>query len=123
MLHPSPTGGFGELFPSLAKGHDPGLSDEQGAETQALLSAALSAYYTRGETASLLAGKEPSIAEVGLAQSKVQGLASDLAAKATMASLASGLASKQDSIADGGLPQAKVAGLSSWQRLSRRASL
>ncbi len=63
------------------------------------------------ETAFLLAGQEPSIAEGGLAQSKVQGLASDLAAKATTASLASGLASKQDSIADGGLPQANVAGL------------
>ena len=89
MLHPSPVGGFGELFPSPAKGHvvETGLSDEQDAEAQALLSAALSGYYTRGETASLLAGKEPSIAEGGLAQSKVQGLVSDLAARATTASL------------------------------------
>ena len=69
MLHPSPAGGFGELFPSPAKGHqnNPGLSDEQGAEAQALVSAALGGY-TRTETASLLAGKEPSIAEGGLAQ-------------------------------------------------------
>ena len=129
MMHPSPTGVFGELFPFPAKGHlvETGLSDEQDTEAQALLSAFLSGYYTRTETASLLAGKEPSIAEGGLAQSKVQGLAGDLAARATTASLASGLASKQDSIADGGLPQAKVAGLvadlgakaSYWKRASR----
>ena len=104
MLHPGPTGGFGELFPSPAKGHDPGLSDEQSAEAQTLVSAALGSYYTRGETASLLAGKEPSIAEGGLAQSKVQELISDLASRASAASLASGLALKQDLIADGGLP-------------------
>ena len=36
-------GGFGELFPSPAKGHqdNPGLSDEQGAEAQALVNADL----------------------------------------------------------------------------------
>ena len=39
MLYPGPTGGFAELFPSPVKGHDPGLSDEQNAETQALVSA------------------------------------------------------------------------------------
>ena len=72
MLHPSPVGGFGELFPSLAKGHqdNPGLSDEQDAEAQALVNAALGGYYTRVEVASLLAGKEPSIAEGRLARAK-----------------------------------------------------
>ena len=50
MLHPSPAGGFGELFPSPAKGHvedSPGLSDEQGAEAQALVNAALGGYYPK----------------------------------------------------------------------------
>ena len=95
MLHPSPAGGLGELFPSLAKGHvedNPGLSDEQGAEAQALVNAALGGCYTRGETASLLAGKEPSIAEGGLARVKVANLTSDLATKATTQQLADGLA-------------------------------
>ena len=59
----------------------------------------------------LLAGKEPSIADGGLPQTKVAGLVADLATKATTASLTSGLAGKQDTIADAGLPQAKVAGL------------
>ena len=79
MLNPSPAGGFGELFPSPAKGHqdNPGLTDEQGAEAQALVNAALGGYYMRGETNSLLAGKEPSIAEGGLAQVKVANLTSD----------------------------------------------
>ena len=39
MMYPGPAGGFAELFPSPAKGHDLGLSDEQNAETQALVSA------------------------------------------------------------------------------------
>ena len=39
MLYPGPTGGFAKLFPSPVKGHDPGLSDEQNAEAQALVSA------------------------------------------------------------------------------------
>ncbi len=109
MLYPGPTGGFGELVPSPAKGHDPGLSDEQSAEAQTLVSAALGSYYTRGETACLPAGKEPSIAEGG----QVQGLTSDLASRASAASLASGLALKQDLIADGGLAQTKVQNLTS----------
>ena len=47
------------------------VTDEQGADAQALVDAALGGYYTGGETNSLLAGKEPSIAEGGLAQSKI----------------------------------------------------
>ena len=57
MLHPSPAGGFGELFPSPAKGHvedNPGLTDEQGAEAQALVNTALSGYYPRGDVNTLL---------------------------------------------------------------------
>ena len=88
MLHPSPVGGFGELFPSPAKGHqeNPGLSDEQGAEAQALVNAALGGYYTRAEVASLLAGKEPSIGS--LPQANVAGLIADLAGKASASALA-----------------------------------
>ena len=113
MLHPSPTGGFGELFPSPAKGHqdNPGLSDEQDAEAQALVNAALGGYYTRVEVASLLAGKEPSIAEGGLAQSKIQSLASDLAARPSSQQLADAIATREPIIAEGGLAQSKIQGL------------
>ncbi len=115
MLHPSPAGGFGELFPSPAKGHqdNPGLTDEQGAEAQALVNAALGGYYTRGETASLLAGKEPSIAEGSLAQSKIQSLTSDLAAKASSQQLADAIATREPIIAEGSLAQSKIQSLTS----------
>ena len=113
MLHPSPAGGSGELFPSPAKGQqdNPGLTDEQGAKAQALVNAALGGYYTRGETNNLLAGKEPSIAEGGLAQSKIQNLTSDLAAKASSQQLADAIATQEPTITKGSLSQSMVTGL------------
>ena len=58
-----------------------------------------------------LAGKEPVIAEGGLAQSKVTNLVSDLAGKASTAALTNGLVGKEPVIGEGGLLQSKVAGL------------
>ena len=65
MMYPGPAGGFAELFPSPAKGHDPGLSDEQSAETQALLSAQANLLKSQinlkadaAQTTAALAGKE-----------------------------------------------------------------
>ena len=58
------------------------------------MNAALGGYYTRGETNTLLAGKEPSITEGGLAQSKVQNLTSNLAAKASSQQLAAAFATR-----------------------------
>ena len=55
MLYPGPTGGFAELFPSPVKGHDPGLSDEQNAEAQALVSAQVNQLQT--QTTAALATK------------------------------------------------------------------
>ena len=63
MLQPSPAGGSGELFPSPAKGHydTPRLTGAQGAEAQALVDAALSGYYKRGETDDLLGAKQDAL--------------------------------------------------------------
>ena len=55
MLYPGPTRGFAELFPSPAKGHDPGLSDEQSAEAQALVSTQVTQLQT--QTTAALATK------------------------------------------------------------------
>ena len=127
MLYPGPTGGFAELFPSPVKGHDPGLSDEQNAEAQALVSAQVTLLQGQidanaAQTTVALAGKEATIAEGGLAQSKVQGLTSALAGKEpTIAEgglaqnkvqgLISDLAGKEPTIAEGGLAQSKVQNL------------
>ena len=100
MLHPSPAGGSGELFPSPAKGHhdNPGLTDEQGEETQELLNTALSGYYPRGDVNSRLATQATTqqladaIAE--LPQSRVTQLVSDLAARATTQQLENAIASR-----------------------------
>ena len=65
-------GGSGELFPSPAKGHtDEGLSGEQSSDAQTLIDSALSGYYPRGTADNLLAGKQPTIGEGSLSQSKV----------------------------------------------------
>ena len=116
MLHPSPAGGSGELFPSPAKGHhdNPGLTDEQGEETQALLNTALSGYYPRGDVNTLLstrattqqladaiATREPIFAE--LPQSRVTQLVSDLAARATTQQLADAIATRQPIVVDDSL--------------------
>ena len=78
----SPAGGSGELFPSPAKGHtDEGLSGEQTSDTQTLITSALSGYYPRGTIDALLSGKEPTIGEGSLAQTKVTNLVTDLAGK------------------------------------------
>ena len=89
-MYPGPTGGFAELFPSPAKGHDPGLSDEQNAETQALVSAQANLLQSQinskadaAQTIAALAGKEPASGQGSLSQSKVQGLVADLASRAT----------------------------------------
>ena len=111
MLHPSPAGGFGELFPSPAKGHvedNPGLTDEQGAEAQALVNAALGGYYPKGDVNNLLASRatqqladaiatrEPIFAE--LPQSRVTQLVTDLAARATTQQLGDAIATREPSL-------------------------
>ena len=103
----SPAGGSGELFPSPAKGHtDQGLSGEQSSDAQTLIDSALSGYYPRGTVDNLLAGKQPTIAEGSLAQSKIKNLTGDLAAKASTQQLADGLAAKHPLItATATLPQ------------------
>ena len=116
MLYPGPTGGFAELFPSPVKGHDPGLSDEQSAETQALVSAQVTQLQSQieanaAQTTAALAGKEPTIGEGSLSQSKVTNLVASLGAKALRADLISGLAGKHGLIADGSLAQSKVTSL------------
>ena len=109
----SPAGGrSGELFPSPAKGHtNEGLSGEQSSDAQTLINSALSGYYPRGTVDTLLAGKQPTITEGGLAQSKVTNLVADLGAKALQADLVSGLAGKEPTIAEGSLSQSKVTNL------------
>ena len=104
----SPAGGSGQLFPSPAKGHtNEGLSGEQSSDAQTLINSALSGYYPRGTVDALLAGKQPTITEGGLAQSKVTNLVADLGAKALQADLVSGLAGKEPTITEGSLARAK----------------
>ncbi len=97
----SPAGGSGELFPSPVKGHtDEGLSGEQSSDTQTLIDSALSGYYQRGTVDNLLAGKQPTIGEGSLSQSKVTNLVADLAGK-------------QPIVGEGSLAQSKVHNLTS----------
>ena len=78
-----------------------------------MITSALSGYYPRGTVDTLLAGKQPTIAEGGLSQSKVTNLVADLGAKALQADLVNGLAGKEPTIAEGGLSQSKVQNLTS----------
>ena len=64
-----------------------------------------------GDLASGLNGKQDTIADQGLAQSKVTGLAVDLAAKVSTGDLASGLNGKQDIVTNNSLQIAHVGGL------------
>ena len=110
----SPAGGSGELLPSPAKGHvDEGLSGEQSLDAQMLINTALTGYYPRGTVDTLLSGKQPTIREGSLAQSKVTNLVADLGAKALQADLVSGLAGKQPTVTEGSLSQSKVLNLTS----------
>ena len=112
----SPAGGSGELFPSSAEGRvDEGLSGEQTSDAQTLitsaLGAALSGYYLRGTGDTLLSGKQPTITEGSLSQSKIQTLTSDLAAKVSTQQLAEAIATREPTITEGSLSQSKVTNL------------
>ena len=93
MFNSPANGRAGELFPSPAKGHvdNPGLSEAQDTDAQALIDSSLSGYYPRGTVDNLLAGKQPTIGEGSLAQDRVAGLVSDLAAKASASELTASL--------------------------------
>ena len=56
------------------------------------LGAALSGYYPRGTVDTLLSGKQPTITEGSLSQSKIQNLTNDLAAKVSTQQLTDAIA-------------------------------
>ena len=112
MFNSPANGRAGELFPSPAKGHtDDGLSGEQSSDAQTLIDSALGGYYPRGTIDNLLAGKQPTIGEGSLSQSKVQHLTSDLATKASSQQLADAIATRQPLIQDGDLTVVRTSGL------------